>query len=101
MNNDIKATIICFLFVSVIIIGSYKFVKSLPPITTIPECSTLILELEYSHRKSEDQYKFELTLANMRNDIYKRQIRNMLAENDGLRTIINDDEKIRHLITTK
>jgi hypothetical protein len=44
------------------------------------------------------EFDFELRLSNIRNDIHKRQIKDLEAEIDGLRAIINKDKKLKRLL---
>lgn len=51
-------------------------------------------------QKVESQ-AIEQKLYRIRHDIYKRQIYNLKAEINGLRTIIYKDKKLKHLIKEK
>lgn len=58
----------------------------------------IITENNLKAQEKEDGYIIELELSKIRADIYKRQIQRLLDANDGLKTIIKGDPKLRRLI---
>ena len=71
-----------------------KLIKSMEQTTEAKTMATLWETASY-------RGDFLLKLALMRNDIHKKQIADLLAVNDGLRTIIQGDPKLKRLLEVR
>ncbi len=69
-----------------------------PPMREIQIYSDILTNRTKNWQKTKGHYLIELELAKIRADIYKRQIKNLMAVNDGLKIIIAKDPATRNLV---
>ncbi len=69
------------------------------PTKEIRVMDDILISRTATWNKRQNAYLIELELARIRADIHKRQIRNLQAVIDGLKTIIYKNPKTRNLIS--